>query len=104
MASLRARLAGIERHKLLFGIFSLVVTTTVVIGFLVENRWGYMKPDPMLIYVSSWKEGRTREEAKAAQAADVAERTRAYYAQQAEFAKAEADAKAAAKAKAARDK
>lgn len=94
MASLRARLMGIERHKLLFGTFSVVVTTLVVIGFLIENRWGYMRPEPKLIYVSNWKEGRTREEAKAAQAADVAERTRAYYAQQAEFAKAEAEWKA----------
>ncbi|MDO9487323.1 MAG: hypothetical protein Q7J32_03040 [Sphingomonadaceae bacterium] len=100
MTSLRARLAGIERHKLFFGAFSLVVTTIVVVGFLLENRWGYMKPDPMLIYVSNWKEGRTRDEAKVAQAEDVAERTRAYYAQQAEFAKAEA----AWKAKQAKDR
>lgn len=96
MASLRAQLSGIERHKLMFGIGSVVVTTIVVIGFLVENRWGYMKPDPQLIYMSNWNEGRTREEAMAAQAEDVAERTRAYYAQQAEFAKAEAEAKAKA--------
>lgn len=100
MASLRARLSGIQRHQWFFGTFSLVVTTIVVIGFLVENRWGYMKPSPTLIYVSNWKEGRTREEAKAAQAEDVAERTRAYYAQQAEFAKAEA----AWKAKQAKDR
>jgi hypothetical protein len=100
MASLRARLSGIERHKLLFGIFSVLATTIVVVGFLVENRWGYMKPGPTLIYVENWKDGRSRDEAKAAQAADVAERTRAYYAQQAEFAKAEAQAKADAEAKA----
>ncbi len=102
MASLRARLSGIERHKLMFGIGSVLVTTIVVIGFMVENRWGYMKPDPKLIYMSNWKEGRTREEAKAAQAEDVAERTRAYWAQQAEFARMEAEAKAAEKAKAAK--
>ena len=94
MTSLRARLAGIERHKLFFGTFSVLVTTIVVIGFLVENRWGYMKPSPTLIYVSSWKEGRTREEVKAAQAEDVAARTRAYYAQQAEFARGDAIVKA----------
>ena len=97
MASLRARLAGIERHKLVFGGFSVLVTVIFVVGFLVENRWGYMKPDPMLIYVDNWKDGRTREEAKAAQAADVAERTRAYYEQQAAIKAAEAEAAAKAK-------
>lgn len=95
MASLRARLAGIERHKLIFGSFSLVVTLLVIVGFLVENRWGYMKPDPMLIYVSNWKEGRTREEAKAQQDKEVAELRRLYAEQQA----AEAAAAKAAKAK-----
>jgi hypothetical protein len=94
MASLRARLSGIQRHQWLFGIFSVAVTVTVIVGFLVENRWGYMKPSPTLIYVSNWKEGRTREEAKVAQAEDIAERTRAYYAQQAEFARGDAIVKA----------
>jgi hypothetical protein len=95
MASLRARLAGIERHKLIFGSFSLVVTLIVIVGFLIENRWGYMKPDPMLIYVSNWKEGRTREEAKAQQDKDVAELRRLYAEQQA----AEAAAAKAVRAK-----
>ena len=97
MASLRARLAGIERHKLIFGSFSLLVTVIVIVGFLVENRWGYMKPDPMLIYVDNWKDGRTREEAKAQQEADLAERRRLYYEQQA--AEAAAAKLAAVKAK-----
>lgn len=98
MASLRARLGGIERHKLVFGSFSLLVTIIVIVGFLVENRWGYMKPDPMLIYVDSWNEGRTRDEAKARQAADQAEQRRAYYEQQAAF-KAAEEAAAVKKAK-----
>jgi hypothetical protein len=73
MASLRARLAGIERHKLIFGAFSVLVTLIVMIGFLIENRWGYMKPDPLLIYVDSWQEGeRTPEVAKAQQAKELA--------------------------------
>ena len=93
MASLRARLAGIERHKLIFGSFSLLVTVIVIVGFLVENRWGYMKPDPKLIYVDNWKEGRTREEAKAQQEKELAELRRAYAEQQA------AEKAAAAKAK-----
>lgn len=97
MASLRARLAGLERHKLIIGTLSVLITTIVIVGFLVENRWGYMKPDPMLIYVDNWKEGRTRDEAKARQAADQAEQRRAYYEQQAAFKAAEAAAAAKAK-------
>lgn len=99
MASLRARLAGLERHKLIIGTLSVLITTLVIVGFLVENRWGYMKPDPMLIYVENWKEGRTRDEAKARQAADQAEQRRAYYEQQAAFKQQAAEAAAAAKAK-----
>lgn len=97
MASLRARLAGLERHKLIIGTLSVLITTIVIVGFLVENRWGYMKPDPMLIYVDNWKEGRTREEAKARQAADQAEQRRAYYEQQAAFKQQAAEAAAKAK-------
>ena len=97
MASLRARLAGLERHKLIIGTLSVLITTIVIVGFLVENRWGYMKPDPMLIYVDNWKEGRTRDEAKARQAADQAEQRRAYYEQQAAFKAAELAAAAKAK-------
>ena len=97
MASLRARLAGLERHKLIIGTLSVLITTMVIVGFLVENRWGYMKPDPVLIYVDNWKEGRTRDEAKARQAADQAEQRRAYYEQQAAFKAAEAAAAAKAK-------
>lgn len=96
MASLRARLAGLERHKLIIGTLSVLITTIVVVGFLVESRWGYMKPDPMLIYVENWKDGRTRDEAKARQAADQAEQRRAYYEQQAAFKAAEAAAAAKA--------
>lgn len=73
MASLRARLAGIERHKLIIATLSVVITMTVVVGFLVENRWGYMKPDPLLIYASNWKEGeRTPEVVKEQQAKELA--------------------------------
>jgi len=94
MASLRTRLAGIERHKLVIGVLSLLFTTTVIVGFLVENRWGYMKPDPMLIYVDSWQEGeRTPDLVKEQQARELAELKRAI---------AEQKAAEAAAAKAAR--
>lgn len=99
MASLRARLAGLERHKLIIGTLSVLITTLVIVGFLVENRWGYIRRDPMLIYVDNWKEGRSREEAMARQAADQAEQRRAYYEQQAAFKQQAAEAAAAAKAK-----
>ena len=100
MSTLRARLAGIERHKLIIASLSVLLTFTVIVGFLVENRWGYMKPDPMMIYVDSWKEGgRSREDAKRRQAEDIAEIRRRYAEQQAaiaEYEKAEAAKKAAA--------
>lgn len=74
MASLRTRLAGIERHKLIFGSLALLITMTVIVGFLVENRWGYMRPDPLLIYANSWSESeRTPEVVKAEQAKELAE-------------------------------
>lgn len=78
MASLRSRLAGIERHKLIIATLSVLLTTIVMIGFLVENRWGYMKPDPLLIYVDNWKEGeRTPEVVKEQQARELADLKRA---------------------------
>ena len=95
MSTLRARLAGIERHKLIIAALSVVLTTTVIVGFLVENRWGYMKPGPMLVYASSWKEGeRTREEVKHEQAEEIA-RIRQLIAER-KAAEAEAAKKAAA--------
>jgi hypothetical protein len=30
--------------------------------FLVESRWGYMKPDPVVIYAQSWKADRSRDD------------------------------------------
>lgn len=42
---------------------SVLATTTIMTMFLIESRWGYMKPDPKLIYAQSWKADRTREDA-----------------------------------------
>lgn len=42
---------------------SVLATTTIMTMFLVESRWGYMKPDPKIIYAQSWKADRTREDA-----------------------------------------
>lgn len=95
MGSLRTRLAGIERHKLIIATLSVLITMTVMIGFLVESRWGYMKPDPLLIYVNNWQEGeRTPDVVKAQQAKEFAALKQAIAEQKA------AEAAAAAKAKA----
>lgn len=40
-------------------------------GFLIENRSGYMKPDPKIIYAESWSADRSREDAVADQIATV---------------------------------
>jgi hypothetical protein len=42
---------------------SVLATTIIMTMFLVESRWGYMKPDPKIIYAQSWKADRTREQA-----------------------------------------
>jgi acetyl-CoA carboxylase carboxyltransferase component len=31
--------------------------------FLLESRWGYMKPDSVIIYAQSWKADRSRDDA-----------------------------------------
>jgi hypothetical protein len=96
MSALLARLSGIERHKLIIASLSVMITTIVIVGFLVESRWGYMKPAPMLIYASSWKDGeRTRTDAERQQAEDMQELRRRIAEQKA--AEAEAEAEAAAK-------
>ena len=42
---------------------SVLATTIIMTMFLVESRWGYMKPDPVIYYAQSWKATRTRADA-----------------------------------------
>jgi hypothetical protein len=59
---------------------SVLATTILMTMFLLESRWGYMKPDSVIIYAQSWKADRSRDDAiadvkatKAAQEARLAE-------------------------------
>lgn len=90
---LRTRLAGIERRNLIIAAASVVLTTIVMTGFLIENRWGYSKPDPVIIYAQNWDESRSIEDVLADREREEEERKR----REAE-AKAQAQAEAQAKA------
>lgn len=61
--------ADVRRRRLLVGGASVLLTTILMTGFLLESRWGYMKPDPVLIYFQSWEGTRTRADAVADAAA-----------------------------------
>lgn len=83
MLWLRGRLVRIERRNLIVATLSVAVTSIVITGFLIESKWGYSKPSPLLIYVESWKADRSRAEAKAQQQKELAELRRKAAAQQA---------------------
>lgn len=76
MRSLSAYLSGLSRRDVGFAIASLVVTAIIVTGFLVESRWGYMRPDPTIVYFENWSEGRSRAQARSRQQRELAERER----------------------------
>lgn len=76
MSWLRNRLAGVERRNLIIAILSVVVTSIGVFAFLIESRFGYMKPDPIIVYAENWEDGRSRDDVLAARAKEAAERER----------------------------
>jgi hypothetical protein len=53
---------------------SVLATAIIIVAFLVESRWGYLPPDPKLIYVQSWKANRSKADALADRAATIAAR------------------------------
>lgn len=61
-----------KRTRLIIGALSLLVTGLVATGFLIESRWGYMKPDEKIIFVNSWGANRTRQDALDARATEKA--------------------------------
>jgi hypothetical protein len=76
----------IRRRRLLVGGASVLLTTIVMTGFLLESRSGYSPPDLKLVYMENWTADRSRDEAladmkatTAAQQARLAE-SRAYIA------------------------
>lgn len=69
MSFLNPSKADRRRRFLLVGGASVIITAVVMYGFLIENRSGYMKPDPKIIYAESWPETRSRDDAIADQQA-----------------------------------
>lgn len=53
---------------------AMLATTTLMTLFLIESRWGYMKPDVKIIYAQSWKGDRSRDDAIADARATAAAR------------------------------
>ena len=72
MSYLNPSKTDVRRRRILVGGASVILTTIVMTGFLLESRWGYMKPDQQLIFFQSWDAGRTREQAIADTRATVA--------------------------------
>ena len=86
MSFLNPSVTDARRRRWIVGGLSAAATLIVMTLFLVESRWGYLPPDPKLIYFKSWAAGRSRADtladlrsAKAARAAKLAE-SRAYIA------------------------
>jgi hypothetical protein len=86
MSFLAPTKAEIRRRRLLVGGASVLLTTIVMTGFLLESRSGYSPPDLKLVYMENWKADRSRDQAladmratTAAQQARLAE-SRAYIA------------------------
>ena len=72
MSYLNPSAADTRRRRLIIGGASLLVTSIVMTGFLVESRWGYSKPDVKLVFFQSWRGDRSRAEAIADTKATIA--------------------------------
>lgn len=94
VADLRAFLATRSRVQIWAAVGSVTLTLVVVVAFLIESRYGYLPPDPKLIYAQSWGEDRSAEDVYADRKREAEERAAA----EAEAKRLEAEAAAAAKA------
>jgi hypothetical protein len=55
--------AAQRRKRYWIAAGAVLATTILMTMFLIESRWGYMKPDSVIIYAQSWKADRSREDA-----------------------------------------
>ncbi len=97
---LRSFFQSRSRAQLWAAGLSVLITITVMTGFLIENRSGYLKPDPLLVYMENWPANRSLAEVKARQAEELAARMAAIEAQKTEEAQKAETAKAVVKTKA----
>ncbi len=72
MSYLNPSKSDVRRRRILVGGASVIITSIVMTGFLLESRWGYSKPDEKLVFFQSWSADRTRAEAVADTKATVA--------------------------------
>ena len=80
---LRQFLAMRQKHELIFGFLSIVVTTLLIVGFYLDSQ-GLKKPwKREIIYVEDWPLDRTDEQIRAQQKIDMEKKK----AQQAELEK-----------------
>lgn len=66
--------AAQKRTRTRIAAGAVLATASIVSLFLIESRWGYAKPDPVIIYAQSWKADRTRGDAIADTRATTAAR------------------------------
>jgi hypothetical protein len=64
---IRTRVAAIERRQWVIGGLSVLMTFIIMYTFLIESRYGYLKPDPIIAYFKNWEDGRSRADALAEQ-------------------------------------
>jgi len=64
---IRAQIAAIERRQWIIGGLSVLMTFIIMFTFLIESRFGYLKPDPIIAYFKNWEDGRSRADALAEQ-------------------------------------
>ena len=64
---IRARIAAVERRQWVIGSLSVLMTFIIMFSFLIENRFGYLPPDPIIAYFKNWEDGRSRADALAEQ-------------------------------------
>ena len=63
-----------RRRRIIVGGGAVLMTALVMTAFAVENRWGYLPPDPVIIYAQSWPADRSVAEMQADRAATLAAR------------------------------
>jgi hypothetical protein len=51
-----------RRRRYWIAAGAVLATTILMTMFLIESRWGYMKPDSVIIYAQSWKADRSRDD------------------------------------------
>ena len=87
-ADLRAFMRQRGREKVIGGALAILVTTIIVIEFLVDSKIN-TAPPPTVVYVDSWRADRTDAEIVAQQKIDQAKRDAAAKEKQRQFQKLE---------------